>query len=1392
MASAHVSSPAGNASSPASPQLTPRSKLKAMLAAVDDGSSDDESTGPIDTKTLFTTIDKTKQKLNAEPSSQDDSTDEDEDEDSDIVRPRGRLAARMHANFTTKADQSSGSPSDTPRRARQGRTPHSTAEQGTVVREPSLRVVEDDDENDVVAPSRRRLIRPDRDSTPDATVSVDRHSSPSLFASRSPHKPTDVDRDLDVSDDDDMPIDLSKNARFKALVEKKRKERLDREAEEERKRVERAQRVGENVSDEFDADEDDVSDISDDDGGRKLTQEVSRPTRKASKKALEDMNRETQRLSRSLQLAHEAKTKKKISKDTLFKRFNFRAEGYITDIENKQTTSSRPTTPGSIHQTDAELENDGTPPSSPPSAAKAGPDQATTAISISKEQISIPKDESKNLLLENAQSQLNSHYKVKEKSVDSAVPTLENKQSITKKPVRQFRVKLPHAQMDTVMTNSDDELEITKPEKKHKLDAVFSRIPEGKAQESTGMKMLRNLAHLSSPPKNPARGRNVQPSMTFSELHMSLQQRAKAQAKLERERRLEFLRSKGVVIQSAEEREREQEQVEDIVARARQEVEEIMMREREEAKRNRKEKEQSGEMDPLAWDDSDDDSFQDNEGEEPEEAEFSGSEEDENDNDDGSVAGIEEDSHKAMFVDEAEEVQSEDEEAPTPASDDFSDEDIEAIKHSIAPQPRRAKKHVQIISDDEDEGGLESTPKPKSILFKSPSIPGSGSPKPPTSVLRSATKTFIPGLPIAAAAPAGLGLTQIFAGTMDDSQVESVGGSQVFMPSLDQFPDSQFSATAGQSQGNNTTPSSQLTQRADTQGRETQTQGLQLHYTQSQAHGFDSLVQADATQGSDFLEPTQDCGFQDFTPLKQRFIDPPRSTAGTVLLTDTQDEATIQESPLMRKRGKFLRRVDLATFNSTFPSTEVAESPKRVSVVETSGLAGKEITRPDAFRLMDKAARREKRLKRKFDKKKSKAVEMIEEQAEESEDEYAGLGGADGEGSSDEDEELAKEMIDDTGNNDGDAAKLAGLFADRERAADAAQVDKLFRDITTGMLRKRRRGGDGHDFDLSDSDDGGEARRRMKRRQFAKMQKALFADERIGKIAENPRNAAFLKSIEDMNDDDEWNFDENFAETTSSGDDSQSQNASQADQSIPDSQPPIIGRKRSRTQDHARRPSPNERRTKEWARPSSIAEVRRSLSTLLDEPNTSAGSIVPATEIGSDSDGEEERPLTSHSNKENCRADRHTRGAVVDRITLKRNSSSSLSTGSTSTTAKLAFTAPSTTGSGFKVPALLRRATTNSTKLSSNPNLSASASSNVSQTSASGNSGSLNKAANFGEDGKLKKNAGKRSGINYFAHENERRAKVADAEKRREAKKWKGAEGRSKVVGGLFGSGSFE
>lgn len=348
--------------------------------------------------------------------------------------------------------------------------------------------------------------------------------------------------------------------------------------------------------------------------------------------------------------------------------------------------------------------------------------------------------------------------------------------------------------------------------------------------------------------------------------------------------------------------------------------------------------------------------------------------------------------------------------------------------------------------------------------------------------------------------------------------------------------------------------------------------------------------------------------------------------------------------------------------------------------------------------------------------------------------------------------------------------------SDRERAADEKQVEKLFHDITTGMLR-RKRGGDWDDLD--DEDDGGEARRRLKRRQFAKMQRALFSDERISKVAENPRNQAFLKTIEDAGSDDDMDF--LFAPPPRvPGLDSQDSQASDAGTTpaaavtIPDSQPQA-----------------NPRRTKTKP-PSNIGDIRHSLSNLLDEPlhSTSSSSVIPATDLDSNSGSEDDdeaetdepTPTTTTKEKEPQPGNPRRRPAVVDRISLKRNSSSSLSTTS-STSNRQAFTTSTTTsstgGGGFKVPALLRRATTNSL-------ISSGASSTGVTTDTASGAG-----AGTGV-GKIKKSAGKRSGISYLARENERRAAVSEMEARREAKKWKGAEGRGKVVGGLFGGGKFE
>ena len=71
------------------------------------------------------------------------------------------------------------------------------------------------------------------------------------------------------------------------------------------------------------------------------------------------------------------------------------------------------------------------------------------------------------------------------------------------------------------------------------------------------------------------------------------------------------------------------------------------------------------------------------------------------------------------------------------------------------------------------------------------------------------------------------------------------------------------------------------------------------------------------------------------------------------------------------------------------------------------------------------------------------------------------------------------------------------------------------------MLRRKR----GAEFDLSDSEDDAEARQRRKRREFAKMRKALLENENVGKIAEDPKKLAFLRAIEDREEDDDEELD---------------------------------------------------------------------------------------------------------------------------------------------------------------------------------------------------------------------------------------------------------------------------
>lgn len=911
----------------------------------------------------------------------------------------------------------------------------------------------EDDEDEVVAPRPRKLqqrrlwsttpaveeAEPEAAQISSPRVSRVATRSPGLFVSSPihPRSPSAHSNTRDSDSDPDLP-NLKNPHRFKEILARKRAERLAREAEEQRKRA--ARMAIQQAEDDLMADDGDDSNVTDDDGGRILTQK-SRPSRKASKKALEEMSRETQRMSRSLQLAHEAKTKKKITKASLFERFNFKPEGSVVS-EPKLSSSSRPASPVSAHHTDAEMKDADTPPSSPPAPGKPVDDAKVTAPEAHVDSMMVGEDDDDHLPTLEATLEAAARQKTLEKGKSKATAAdleAQAREELPKqlpKVQRNVRVKVPAIHANLVTLGSDDELDIQPSKGKTKIDDILTRVPINKARESRPMYMLRRLANLDDPDKKGSAPtgigkRATKPSMTAAELQVSLVQRARAQAKLERDRRLEMLKSKGIHIPTEEEREKERAEVEDIVARAREEAEEIMLREREAAKKDRKERKEAGEVDPLAWEDSDasDDDYEEEKEVETVEIELSGSDEEDEemeDEDEGESC-----SAKGGLIDDAAESGAE--------SGDVEAEDAEQLSHpsedeGAAALPRQAsrrpRKQVVILSDDDEESDhrVEATPRPKATYPKSPSAPNTVSPKVPTSVLRSATKTFIPGLPVAG--PAGLGLTQIFAGTMDDSQAGPLGASpSQMMPNFDNFPDSQFSQTAQEASMGDMVLDSQPTQRAtQTQAVETQ-EAVHLHFSQSQMHGFDSLLQdTDYTQQSELLEPTQDGGFQEYTPLKQRFIEPPASTIDTVLLDESQRKELQNDSPLIQRAGKLRSRADVLAAARAAEAEEEDGTPA-MDVVEFDEFG---FGTTSAFAVMKDAAAKENksRAKAAFDKKKSRAKEMIDEQADESEDEYAGLGGVDGEDSDDESNASVQEMVDDeTKLSEADRAKLKAFYA---------------------------------------------------------------------------------------------------------------------------------------------------------------------------------------------------------------------------------------------------------------------------------------------------------------------------------------------------------------------------
>ena len=976
--------------------LSPKSKVKALLATVEDD-SDTESAGKGSVSGALEEVLTSKLLSNQNAAEIHDGSavsggTDDSDRDVPVIA-HGKLAQKLHeiSNTSCKASpEEDGGESLTARERLRRRLIRQTQH----LRDVGGRGQQIQSEDELALDSDFPKTEQEKHS-----MTLEQDDSRSFNSDGSPcgsprnETPAPLSQSIRAVSDSDSNLPKVNN-RFQELVAKKRAERQAREAVEEAKKTQRNNIISRSRL--LAASDDDDSD-ADAHAGRRLTQQA-RPTRKASKKAIEEMNRETQRLNRNRQLAHEAKTKKKISKQSFFDRFKAAQQPSTEEPVPVHSSSTVPTSaPVSDHE---EIAQRSSPPSSPASIGYVPKDAVINAktcgvrdfegLDFDKADGDLPNLDdvlAQKALLKDIESQKDSALI---KSLADHEPSCPNMKP--KKPNTTIRDRITRKQLTSHKRaeESDSELDIVPTQRSRaRLDAFQGKTQMKRNDHS--LQTLRALAHLNSPPDKKA-NRSSKSTMSLAELQASLRRQARQQAALERAEKIRELKEKGVVIQTNEERARNQAEVEDLLEKAQKEAADIREKEKRTAKKNGNADEDDND---ALLDTSDDEDYKGSQ--EDADEEFSGSEEDECVQDDGEdesartgakgpggsdgfVIGEASEDERDEAELEGEEANDEDEEA---VNDHVTDEESDAADmEMIIPGPRR-RARAKIIADDDDDDAGSPEPvdcTPSSISIRNPLMPTTSNPS-------KVNKGM-------------LGLTQAFAATMADSQTqdEQLAEQQDSITLLGTLPEPDLTLYDADMVEDSQVLSESVQDHTNAVPEE-----IVLDFTQSQILRYDTQDQLQLTQDNELPDPSQDAGFVLSSPVGRRFVTPVPSTVETVLL-----------SPAVQPRGR-LRRGKLPVAGDDDDEESLS---KKVS---------ENVTTPNAFDAMKERTSRTK-AQAAYDKKKSNAKEMVEEQAQESEDEYAGIGGAsDDESGGDNDEEVQK-MIDESEINV-DEQQLAALHA---------------------------------------------------------------------------------------------------------------------------------------------------------------------------------------------------------------------------------------------------------------------------------------------------------------------------------------------------------------------------
>lgn len=770
-------------------------------------------------------------------------------------------------------------------------------------------------------------------------------------------------------------------------------------------------------------DDDDDDDVDDVDIERRLTQH-SRLPRKATKSALEEMNRQTQRMSRNMQLAHNAITKKKLTLDHFLSLLN-------GDKRPEESTEHGPTS--SAQDTGNDLAHRGSPLTSP--AKATGAENSKTADFVATPDQ--PYDEA-------AQNKTNGP------EIEPSPPVTDERNktahdiSELKKPdspakplpfrpaTRSLRINLSRQHIkDRQATGSDDDLEIVTDPLKARRIAIFENMPirkrQQEAESSTSIQRLRTLAQVrasTNSQKTPAS------TQTMKQLELDLWRRAREQAYREKEERLNALRAKGVVIETPEEISKFEDDIENLLEKARMEARDIRKQEKT------KNQDPNGDQTLEAGEDDDsedeedyyDDDGEDDDGDtegETEETEDTPMEVDDKVEERRAETGITpvQQPHNHGEADRTEQDGLHDDAGPQKGiglqtntldnSDGAKETEHNVVDGenrsevaldllSVPRSPhRRTRRAAYVISDDDedddDTGRADSNDRTKQL------------PLPNHSDTEGAAIPL--DLGILNQDDSELSLSQAFMDTLaEDQPLESAYAEQTSSDLIKVASDADFSAQAARisSPSAMNSPAKSFPTPQGQNGH-SPTELPNLHIPSSVVMSHDSPAGRSVSKFSMAPTPTQDKGFM-YSPYSR--TSSVHGAQSTEQIVGTGTEQFRNSSIDVKTNRRLLRRGSKLPGSTT--STDVyKETPAKSNVFEV---------------LKSNAKKKNKRTQAHFDKHRSEAKDIVDEVAEESDDEYAGLGGRSDDSEGEEDEEDRK-MINDDDNAIVDEAELAALNA---------------------------------------------------------------------------------------------------------------------------------------------------------------------------------------------------------------------------------------------------------------------------------------------------------------------------------------------------------------------------